>query len=167
MALGHEMFIVFRVQFGLYEYMVMPFGLYNAPITFQKEINRILRPVLGLKLVIKTDVHIDDDGGMVGIGYTNDIFETTKGSLEKHHRQVSKVFQLLMDNHFCIEIDKCVFDITKTTLLGFAVSRSGLRMDPKKRKQLSTGHDQLIGWKSNNFLGYGTSTEDLFITFKE
>jgi hypothetical protein len=34
-----------------------------------------------------------------------------------------------MDNHMCIEIDKCVFDVSKTVFFGFEVSGSGLRMD--------------------------------------
>jgi len=113
-ALGHEKYTAFRTKFGLYKYLVMPFGLCNAPATFQREINRILRPLLGIELVIKTDVHIDDDEGIVVVAYIDDILIATKGSLEKHHRQVSKVFQLLMDNNMCIKIDKCVFDETET-----------------------------------------------------
>jgi len=136
MALGHEKFTAFRTKFGLYEYMVMPFGLCNAPATFQREINRIFRPLSGLELVIKTDVHIDEDEGMVVVAYIDDILIATKGSLEKHHKQVSKVFQLLMDNNMCVEIDKCIFDASETTLLGFIVSGSGLKMDPEKAKAI-------------------------------
>jgi len=132
MALGHEKFTTFRTQFGLYEYLVMPFALCNAPATFQREIDRILRPLLGIELVIKTDVHIDKDEGMVVVAYIDDILIATKGSLDKHHKQVSKVFQLLMDNNMCIEIDKCIFDASETTILGFVVSGPGLRMDPEK-----------------------------------
>jgi len=136
MALGHEKYTAFRTKFGLYEYLVMPFGLCNAPATFQREINRILRPLLSIELVIKTDVQEDDDEGMVVVAYIDDILIATKGSLQKHHRQVSKVFQLLMDNHMCVEIDKCIFDTSETPFLGFMVSGSGLRMDPEKARAI-------------------------------
>jgi hypothetical protein len=139
MALGREKYTAFRTKFGLYKYLVMPFGLCNAPATFQRENNRILRPLLGIELDIKTDEHIDDDEGMVVVAYINDILIATKGSLEKHHLQVSKVFQLLMDNHMCIEIDNCVCDVSETPVLGVMVSGSGLRMDPKKAKAIVDG----------------------------
>jgi len=110
MSLGHEKFMAFRTLFGLHEYMVMPFGLTNAPATFQQEINRILRPLLGMELVINTREEIDKDGGMVVVAFIDDIPIATKGSIDKHHIQVRKVFQLLMDNNMCVEIDKCIFD---------------------------------------------------------
>jgi hypothetical protein len=136
MATGHEKFIAFRTKFGLYEYMGMPFGLPNAPATFWREINRILRPLLGMELVVNTKVAIDDDWGMVVVAYIDDILIATKGSMEKHHQQVSKVFQLLKDNHMCVEIDKCIFDAKEVPCLGFMVSRSGLRMNPDKAKAI-------------------------------
>jgi hypothetical protein len=34
MALGHEKYTAFRTKFGLYQYMVMPFGICNALATF-------------------------------------------------------------------------------------------------------------------------------------
>jgi hypothetical protein len=53
--------------------MVMPFELVNAPDIFQSEINRILRPLLGLQLVIKTDVHVDNNEGIVVLACIHDI----------------------------------------------------------------------------------------------
>jgi hypothetical protein len=73
---------------------------------------------------------------MVVLAYIDDILIATKGSLEKHHKQVSKVFQLLMDNNLCIEIDKCIIDAKQIALLGFIVSGTGLQMDPEKAKAI-------------------------------
>jgi hypothetical protein len=137
MALGHEKYTAFRTKFGLYEYLVMPFALCTAPATFQREINRILRPLLGLELVIKTDVHIDEDEGMVVVAYIDDILIATKGPLEKHHKQILKVFQLLMDNLMCIEIDKCIFDSSETPFLGIIVTGTGLKIDPEKARAIT------------------------------
>jgi hypothetical protein len=92
--LVHKQYTPFCTKFVLYECMVMSFGLCNAPATFQREINRILRPLLGLELVIKRDMHIEEDEGMIVVAYIDDILIATKGSLQKHHNQISKVFQL-------------------------------------------------------------------------
>jgi hypothetical protein len=92
--LGHEKYTAFRSKFGLYEYFVMPFGVCNAPTTCRREINRISQPVLGLEFIMKTDVHIDEDEAMVVVAYIDNILIATEGSLENHHRQVLKGFQL-------------------------------------------------------------------------
>jgi len=106
MALGLEKFIAFRTKFGLYKYMVMPFGLPNASATFQMEMNRILRSVLGIELVINTKVHIDEDNGLVVVVYIEDILIATRGSLGKKLEQVRRVFDLLLDNDMSVEINQ-------------------------------------------------------------
>jgi len=79
------MFTSFRTKFGLYEYMVMPLGLTNAPTTFQCEINIMFRPLLGLELVINTREEIDQDEGMVVVAYMDNILIATRGFVEKYH----------------------------------------------------------------------------------
>jgi hypothetical protein len=136
MLLGHEKYTAFRTKFRLFEYTVMPFGLTNAPATFQREINRILRPVLGIELVINQEIHIDKDDGLVVVAYIDDIIIATKGSVQKHRKQVGKVFDLLLENKMCVEIDKCVFDQKEASFLGFIVSGETIRMDPAKAQDI-------------------------------
>jgi hypothetical protein len=82
--------------------------------------------------VINTIFHIDEGEGTVVVAYIYDILIATKGSLERHYKQVLRVFQLLMENNVYIESNKCGFNATEITVLGFVVSRSGIRMDPDK-----------------------------------
>jgi len=89
-----------------------------------------------MELVINTKEEIDKDGGMVVVAYIDDILIAMKGSIDKHHSQVGKVFQLLMDNNMCVEIDKCIFDAQEVPFLGFIASGKGLRMDPEKAKAI-------------------------------
>jgi len=53
----------------------MHFGLTNAPATFEREINRIHRPVLGIELVINTEIHIDQVAGIVVVAFRDDIHQ--------------------------------------------------------------------------------------------
>ena len=53
---GDEWKIAFRTRYGHYQYRVMPFGLVNAPATFQTMTNEILREFLNQGIV----VYIDD-----------------------------------------------------------------------------------------------------------
>src|SRR5713226_2319490 len=53
---GDEWKITFRTRYGSYEYKVMPFGLVNAPATFQAMMNEILAEFLDQGVV----VYIDD-----------------------------------------------------------------------------------------------------------
>jgi len=73
---------------------------------------------------------------MAVVAYIDNILIPPKGVLEKHHQQVSKVFQLLMNNHMCVEIDKCIFDSKEVAFLEYMVSGSGSKMDPNKAKAI-------------------------------
>jgi len=45
----------FRTRYGQYKYKVMPFGRVNAPATFQRMMNKILREFLGKGVVVYLD----------------------------------------------------------------------------------------------------------------
>ena len=52
---GDEWKTAFRTRYGHFEYLVMPFGLYNAPATFQSYINKAMSGILNLYYIIYLD----------------------------------------------------------------------------------------------------------------
>eukprot|EP00833_Pecoramyces_ruminatium_P005257 jgi/Orpsp1_1/1179289/evm.model.c7180000068770.1 len=88
---GDEYKTAFRTKYGHFEYLVMPFGLKNAPATFQSFINYVLRPYLE-KFVI---LYLDDI-----LIFSDD--------LETHHKQVRQVLETLLENNLYVKLEKCV-----------------------------------------------------------
>jgi hypothetical protein len=94
---------------------VMPFGLCNAPGTFQAMINKVLHELL-------------DEGVIV---YIDDILIYSEDE-ESHIRLVEKVLQKLKDNHLCASIKKSVFHASEVEYLGYHISKLGIAMSPEK-----------------------------------
>ena len=116
---GDEYKTAFRTKYGHYEYLVMPFGLKNAPATFQSFINSILRPYLEKCVIL----------------YLDDILIYSK-DLEEHHNQVRNVLQTLINNNLYAKLEKCEFDQNKVEFLGYILSGDGVSTDPKKIKSV-------------------------------
>ncbi len=114
---GDEWKTAFRTRFGLFEWLVTPFGLANAPSTFQRYINLTLQEFL------------DDFVS----AYVDDILVFTNGTRKQHQEHVRKVLQKLQDAGLHLDIDKCEFEVQSTKYLGFIIEAGkGLRMDPAK-----------------------------------
>jgi hypothetical protein len=92
---GDEWKTAFRTRYGLYEWMVTPFGLANAPSTFQKYVNWALRD------------YLDEFCS----AYIDDILIYSSGSREEHQEHVKKVLQRLREAGLQIDIDKCEFEV--------------------------------------------------------
>lgn len=119
-AEGQEYLTAFNTRYGLYESLVMPFGLSNAPATFQARINEVLHPYLD----VFCTAYIDDI-----LIYSDD--------LVSHRKQVRLVVQALIDAGLQLDVKKCEFEVTEVTYLGMIISTNGVRMDPAKVKAIT------------------------------
>src|SRR5437762_13249976 len=93
----------------------MPFGLANAPSSFQNFINDVLRPYLD----IFCSAYLDDV-----IVYSN--------SLKEHRKHVRAVLSSLKEAGLYLDVTKCEFHVTEVKFLGLIISTDGIRMDPAK-----------------------------------
>lgn len=107
----------FRTPYGLFEYLVLPFGLCNAPGTFMSAMNDLLRPFIGPK-------------GFVVV-YLDDILVYSK-SREEHKHHLDQVLSKLRDAKYFAKKEKCELFRSETEFLGHVVSGDGLKMDDKK-----------------------------------
>ncbi|KAL4037574.1 hypothetical protein IC575_001171 [Cucumis melo] len=105
----------FRSRYGHYEFIVMSFGLTNAPAVFMDLMNRVFREFLDTFVI----VFIDDIL----------IYSKTEAEHEKHLRIV---LQTLRDNKLYAKFSKCEFWLKQMSFLGHVVSKAGVSVDPAK-----------------------------------
>ncbi|XP_044718777.1 reverse transcriptase (RNA-dependent DNA polymerase) domain-containing protein [Hirsutella rhossiliensis] len=106
MAPGHEGKTAFRTRFGLYEWLVCPFGLSGAPASFQRYMNSVLREWL-------------DD---FVTAYLDDVLIYSSGSKADHEAKVRRVLQALADAGLHLDPAKCEFSVQEVKYLGFIVN---------------------------------------------
>ncbi|GBG67444.1 hypothetical protein CBR_g579 [Chara braunii] len=112
----------FQTRYGLYEFVVIPFGLRNAPGTFQHAVNRIFHGHWD-KFVI---VYLDDIL----------IFSRT---VEEHVAHLDNVLSLLRQHKFKINGEKCKFGRTQILYLGHEISAEGLKPMTRRWPAFVTG----------------------------
>lgn len=105
----------FRTRYGHYEFLVLPFGLTNAPTLFMDLMNRVFQPYLD-KFVV---VFIDDM-----LVYSN--------SFEEHGEHLRETLQTLRDHQLYAKLSKCEFWLKRVTFLGHVISPEGVFVDPQK-----------------------------------
>ena len=113
---GHEWKTAFLTRWGLYEFLVMPIGLSNAPATQQRCINNLLQDLL--------DVCV--------IAYVDDLLIYTNGTKEEHVQHVQSVFERLAQSDFKTAPEKCEFHKEEVEFLGFIIGKGKIRIDLKK-----------------------------------
>ncbi|GBM89547.1 Retrovirus-related Pol polyprotein from transposon 297 [Araneus ventricosus] len=124
---------------GLWQFKVMPFGLCNAPATFERLMETVLRGLTSEACL----VYLDD---IIIVGRT----------FQEHLKNIRKVFQRLKKANLKLSPKKCRFFRKEVSYHGHIISADGVKTDPEKTKSVvdwprpETVHDL------RSFLGLST-----------
>ncbi|KAG6557616.1 hypothetical protein Mapa_000897 [Marchantia paleacea] len=113
----------------------MPFGLCNAPATFQRFMNKVFEPFIG-KFVRD---FIDDF--------------CVYGKKEDHFDHLIKILQRLEKAKASLNPEKCIFGCEEGLLLGHIISKDGIAVDPEKVKRILDLPFPVTLTKLRQFLG--------------
>jgi hypothetical protein len=122
---GHEWKAAFTTAEGLYEPLVMFFGLTNSPATFQAMMNTLFRT-----LIASGDLTVYMDDMAIHTGRREE--ETEEEHIRRHRRIVNEVLTILEENSLYLNIDKCEFEQDHIDFLGVRVENNQLKMEEGK-----------------------------------
>jgi hypothetical protein len=105
----------FKTPMGLFHFKVLPFGLTNAPSTFQAVMNQIFGDLIGRSVLV----------------YLDDIMVYSSTPAE-HLVHLREVLSRLRQHKLFIKMSKCEFNKPELCFLGHVVGRHGVRADPQK-----------------------------------
>lgn len=110
----------FSTPYGHYQFKRMPFGLKNAPATFQRLMDNVLSGLQGNELFV----------------YMDDIVVYAK-SLQEHANKFERLMKRLKAANLKLQPDKCEFLRKEVAYLGHTISADGVRPDPNKIKAIT------------------------------
>ncbi|XP_074314323.1 uncharacterized protein LOC141649532 [Silene latifolia] len=121
---------------GHYDYVVMSFGLTNAPVVFMDLMNRIFSPFLDRFVVVFIDYIL--------------VYSKTN---EEHEEHLRVVIQALRDNQLYAKLSKCEFWLEKVAFMGHVISKEGVSVDHSKIEAVINWEVPKNVAEIRNFLG--------------
>ncbi len=118
----------FKTKYGLFEPMVMYFGLTNSPATFQTMMNYIYCDVILRHKQKGTTIRI----------YMDDIGIATRTNLMDHITAVRDVLQVAQEHDLYFKLEKCLFHAPSMDYLGVILEKGVTHMDPVKIAGINT-----------------------------
>ena len=113
---GDEHKAAFLTYRGLFEPLVMQFGLCNASATFQTMMNEVLKEEIATRKVVD---------------FVDDILIFTE-DLQTHREMVKRVLHKLQENHLFLKLEKCEFEQATVEFLGLTISENSVTMNESK-----------------------------------
>ena len=126
----------FRTRYGHYEFLVMSFGLTNAPAAFMDLMNRVFRPYLDRFVIV----------------FIDDILVYSRSELE-HERHLGLVLQMLRWHQLYAKFNKCEFWLSRVGFLGHVVSADDIYVDPQKVEAVANWEQPTTVTEVRSFLG--------------
>ena len=136
---GDEWKAIFKTKFGLFEPLIMFFGLCNSPAMFQHMMDNIfiVQTMKGWLIIYMDDMLI--------------LAET----MEELTVHTIEVLQLLRENDLYLKPQKCKFVVTKVNFLGFIIEHGKMTMDPMKLAGIADWPVPSTLRQLRSFLGFG------------
>jgi hypothetical protein len=126
----------FSTRYGLYEYLVMSFGLTNAPTYFMYLMNSVFMLELDKFVVV----------------FIDDILVYSKNE-DDHIKHLHTVLQRLCDHRLYAKLSKCDFWLKETKFLGHTISQDGVSVDPEKVQEVMDWKPPTTVRQIRSFLG--------------
>jgi hypothetical protein len=126
----------FSTRYGLYEYLVMSFGLINAPAYFMYSMNSVFMPELDKFVVV----------------FIDDILVYSKNE-DEHTKHLHTVLQRLHDHRLYAKLSKCDFWLREIKFLGHTISQDGVSVDPEKVQEVMNWKPPTTVRQIRSFLG--------------
>ncbi|GAW05938.1 Retrotransposable element Tf2 155 kDa protein type 1 [Lentinula edodes] len=134
---GDEWKTSFRTRYGQFEFLVMPFGLSNAPAAFQRMVNELFHDLVDVSVII----------------YLDDIIIFSEDT-SKHEEHVREVLRRLREADLFLKPEKCKFHAKEVDYLGLKISPGCVGMDPVKVAGITSWPRPTCRRHVNQFLGF-------------
>jgi hypothetical protein len=138
----------FTTRYGLFEYLVMSFGLTNAPAHFTYLMNSVFMPELDKFVVV----------------FIDDILIYSKNE-EEHAQHLRIILMRLREHQLYAKFSKCAFWLEEIQFLGHVLSANGIAEDPSKVKDILEWKPPTTVHQVRSFLGLAAITADLYRIF--
>jgi hypothetical protein len=126
----------FSTRYGLYEFLVMSFGLTNAPAYFMYLMNSVFMPEQDKFIVV----------------FIDDILVYSKNE-EEHAGHLHVVLQRLRERRLYAKLSKCDFWLKEINFLGHTISQAGIAVDPDKVQEVMNWKPPMTVCQIRSFLG--------------
>ncbi|CCO30454.1 Retrotransposable element Tf2 155 kDa protein type 3 [Rhizoctonia solani AG-1 IB] len=147
---GDEWKTAFHTKYGLFETLVMPFGLSGPPGAFQAMMNEVFQDLLDITVII----------------YLDNILIFSQDPAE-HEDHVKEVLQHLQEMQLFCKGSKCEFHQTTVEYLGIIVSDKGFSLDKRKIQAVQEWPTPTTVKQVQLFLGFANFVQDFVANFSQ